>query len=274
MSVRMTKPILQEVIVDAVKKTISEMLAVSEDVIRETEQVKKEILDIVEKTKVFDKNGNAFSHTVEPINIFGYTFSADITYNHFSEKILSGVIESPGATCSFNNKTLSVSFYSFGDHGIDENTFSDQLQHEIEHIYQRIKKGKDIFSERSKNYYDICAKHLGSGDRVLKNLAIIGYFSQPAEQDAFCNGLYAFLKTKKVPDIDKMLEQTDAIRCFTLLNIALNDTHDEWVRHEYEEKAKTVFKKNIKTIVDTGYKASRRFKNKIEKVIKRIKLGY
>lgn len=259
---------------EAVKKTLSEMLGVSEEVIKETDRVKKEILSIVEKTKVYNKNGNAFSHTVEPIEIFGYTFMADITYNHLNDDLLSGVVESPGASCSFDNKTLTISFYSFGDYGIDENTFSDQLQHEIEHIYQRIKKGKDIFSDRSKKYYDVCSKYLGSSDRILRNLAIIGYFSQPAEQDAFCNGLYAFLKTKKTSDVDEMVEQSDAMRGYMLLNVALNDTNDGWVKNEYLEKAKTVFNRDLETIVKLGNKASIRFKNKIGKVIKRVKLGY
>ena len=77
---------------------------------------------------------------------------------------------------------------------IIEDSVSDSVQHELEHFYQELKIGKD-FSDRS--YYRRILDFKRSNDPVERTIGDLMYLCYKPEQEAYANGLYAYLKAMK-----------------------------------------------------------------------------
>ena len=80
------------------------------------------------------------------------------------------------------------------DGEIIEDSVSDSVQHELKHYFQELKIGKD-FSDRS--YYQRILDFKRSDDPVYRTIGDLAYLCYKPEQEAYANGLYAYLKAMK-----------------------------------------------------------------------------
>lgn len=97
--------------------------------------------------------------------------------------------------------SISIPIESIG--GVIQNvpTIKDSIQHELEHIYQQSKMGKEFGNE---DLYKVVSFHLGNVNPYERNIAILLYMSFKSEIEGYANGLYAFVKNLDYSYVDKL----------------------------------------------------------------------
>lgn len=254
---------------EMVSNIINEMLSVSDDVVSETESVVSDILDRLPNFKnewTTVSNGHQCLNCQMHISIFGETYLLNLEVHSFRYGFYDNSI-AYGASVSFDNKIFNLTSCLIDGEMIEE-TFSDSIQHEVEHIFQRIKKGKTLLSLNKSTFYDICVNNLSSMDcdGFIADLAYIGYLSFECEQDAFANELYSYLKNGG--DYGGSPMEDMLVKLLKAINRIETSGNDNGLR-----QALNVFvPRDANWFIDKGYRAYRRFLKKFQNVIKRLKI--
>ena len=190
------------------------------------------------------------------------------------EKIADGVYKSH---FDFSDKFLEKRFFwvTINCYGISGSivfeNLCDTVQHELSHVYQAIAGNKRIST--FDGIYTKARTFLGSSDIGLRSIAEVVYFSYCYEQDGFINGLYGELMSKGVPsprwsDLKDTGFYSDLIR---FLNAVEYVSENEAALSNVCRKE---FGLNIRKVVENGKIAERWIKEKIGKVLIKIRMDY
>ena len=253
---------------EMVSNIINEMLSVSDDVVRETESVVSDILDRLPNFKndwTTVSNGHQCLKCQMHISIFGETYQLSLELHSFRYGFYDNSI-AYGASVSFDDKVFNLTSCLI-DGEIIEETFSDSIQHEVEHLFQRIKKGKSLLSSNKSTFYDICVNNLSSVDcdGFVSDLAYIGYMSFECEQDAFANELYSYLKNSgnySGSPMEDMLSKL--IKAVNRIETSENNS-------DLRQALKIFAPRDANWFINKGHRAHQRILKKFQNVIKRLK---
>ena len=265
-----------EAIKEELKNAINEELSISltvsneanvvireiEKMISDAEQCESEIPCTKKKTFTFERN---FIGVNVCFNVFYYNFiskeslfSANGKYDYLS---------------SYSYKVLNkwyVGIRCYGvSGGLSKDDLSDSVQHELEHIFQG-EKGNGKITEPSQKYFNIAA-NLSNSDEDKRRIAEILYISTDYEQDAFVNGLYANLLSKKSPipywgDI----KDSEAYAWLKKLDSNIEYINDNYKRDSIYEKSHE-FGLSLDKLIKIAEQAKRRLLSKIGKVLIKVR---
>lgn len=134
-------------------------------------------------------------------------------------------------------------------------TAKDSIQHELEHIYQQTKMGKEFGGQ---NLYNLASADLNGKDEYRHSIGIIVYMSFKNEIEGFANGLYSFVteKMKSYPiNLNKIFQESPAYeklqqvyKAIDFINTHMNDAEMEIAFSDYKQYK--VNKNNINKIAD------------------------
>lgn len=190
---------------NAITEMILESMSIAEEVVSVTSQIRRIIQRKISSNQL--SNGCGFR-----ISAFGDYFN--VIWNIYDFDSNETNIQ-PGASVDFDRKVITVGLIKINGE-IDYNYLSDSLQHEIEHIYQREKRGDDSnFNDKDKQLYQNALKLLQDENQrgLAYNLGRAIYLTFHAEQDAYVNGLYSVLQNNQAnEDLGDLLKQSDAYR--------------------------------------------------------------
>lgn len=219
----------------------------------------------IKKEKVCDgvnKNYVSFIHNLNDIkmrfHVYIYNFYNKDIYNEKKDDVILN------STSYFdNNKTALLNIEGYSISGtIDEKELSDTIQHEINHIFQKI-KGKKSNIKKDTLYYKIRSIFSIETDEEINTIANALYYSFDDEQDSFVNGLYAYLMSSG------LIVSWDKIKKNTLVYKGLESMKKSLIFLEKinDEKIKQYFGISKNKCISIIEKGMRRFQNKIGKVL-------
>lgn len=204
---------------------INEELSISGEVEKATSDIWHEILSIIPKVETSQYTstdgtpieGLYFGYYSTRFNAFQLKITTSIcVYNFLTkdafEKNKNSInyLEATSASMgAFNMMKISLPLISGTLTMAD--AVKECLQHELEHIFQG-KHGSN-YATISDAIYAKARSFLNSPDSDIANLALIIYLSNLSEQDAFVNGLYAYLMSQEEPYIKipwEIVKKSDA----------------------------------------------------------------
>ena len=145
------------------------------------------------------------------------------------------------------------------------------LQHEIEHAFQRIMKNGSLSKNKKKynKYTDAMRK---SADPLIRKVGRVNYLSYHYEQDAFANGLYAFLKHSDcdVSNIDDIIKSSLFYKTLNEMRRAVSF----WESKLGDEETEAILRENFNYGVDIVLKRAKKAVNEFVKRLGRIKTLY
>ena len=145
------------------------------------------------------------------------------------------------------------------------------LQHEIEHAFQRIMKNGSLSKDKKKynKYTDAMRK---SADPLIRKVGRVNYLSYHYEQDAFANGLYAFLKHSDcdVSNIDDIIKSSLFYKTLNEMRRAVSF----WESKLGDEETEAILRENFNYGVDVVLKRAKKAVNEFVKRLGRIKTLY
>ena len=122
------------------------------------------------------------------------------------------------ASVNFGEKLLTIKMIK-DDFGINDTLLLTSLQHEIEHIYQSLKKPDNkIFNDKDKKLYKRALKLMRKPKNSIPyNVGRAIYLMFNVEQDGFVNGLYGALKSVSPKMFYPTLRENDAMKQINFL---------------------------------------------------------
>lgn len=196
-----------------------------------------------------------------------YDEYAEFKTNHPKEyRILSS-----GRTSQNVGSPLRIAVYVIrvGGQVIPENY--EILQHEIEHAFQRIMKNGSLSKNKKKynKYTDAMRK---SAEPLIRKVGRVNYLSYHYEQDAFANGLYAFLKHSDcdISNIDDIIKSSLFYKTLNEMRRAVSF----WESKLGDEETEAILRENFNYGVDVVLKRAKKAVNEFVKRLGRIKALY
>lgn len=180
-------------------------------------------------------------------------------------------ILSSGRTSQNVGSPLRIAVYVIrvGGQVIPENY--EILQHEIEHAFQRIMKNGSLSKNKKKynKYTDAMRK---SAEPLIRKVGRVNYLSYHYEQDAFANGLYAFLKHSDcdISNIDDVIKSSLFYRILNEMRRAVSF----WESKLGDEETEAILRENFNYGVDVVLKRAKKAVNEFVKRLGRIKTLY
>ena len=180
-------------------------------------------------------------------------------------------ILSSGRTSQNVGSPLRIAVYVIrvGGQVIPENY--EILQHEIEHAFQRIMKNGSLSKNKKKynKYTDAMRK---SAEPLIRKVGRVNYLSYHYEQDAFANGLYAFLKHSDcdISNIDDVIKSSLFYRTLNEMRRAVSF----WESKLGDEETEAILRENFNYGVDVVLKRAKKAVNEFVKRLGRIKTLY
>lgn len=180
-------------------------------------------------------------------------------------------ILSSGRTSQNVGSPLRIAVYVIrvGGQVIPENY--EILQHEIEHAFQRIMKNGSLSKNKKKynKYTDAMRK---SAEPLIRKVGRVNYLSYHYEQDAFANGLYAFLKHSDcdISNIDDIIKSSLFYKTLNEMRRAVSF----WESKLGDEETEAILRENFNYGVDVVLKRAKKAVNEFVKRLGRIKALY
>lgn len=164
---------------------------------------------------------------------------------------------------------IGVTVIRVGGQVIPENY--EILQHEIEHAFQRIMKNGSL-SKNKKKYKKYTEAMRKSTDPLIRKVGRVNYLSYRHEQDAFANGLYAFLKHSDcdISNIDDVIKSSLFYRTLNEMRRAVSF----WESKLGDEETEAILRENFNYGVDIALKRAKKVVNEFVKRLGRIKTLY
>jgi hypothetical protein len=269
------EPVIKKEILEA----INEELSISDSVKWKAKEIAKIISDNIALSEKKERIANGVSRKkFEFSDVFlekNIRYAVNF-YNFDNRSVFNA--ESKNINCDDGSTTtdgkryfwVTVNCYGISGQVVFEN-LCGTVQHELNHIYQAI-KGDGRITKFDK-IYSTASAFLGCNDEKIRSIAEVIYFSYSYEQDGFINGLYGELRSKNIPSPSwEDLKDTGFYADFARFLNAV-----EYVDANREFLSEICFKKfgfDIQTVVSNGRKALRRLKEKIGKVLIKLRKDY
>lgn len=254
---------------------IYEELSISGDVQKASIDVWNQILEKLPSIKAYKvedcpgvKEGDGSFSTI----IYGEKVSIYINLYKFASKkafeTYKDEVEYLGANCLYTNylKWITVNIPMISGQVAYINDVRDELQHELEHLYQGKHGSSGILDSD-----DVYERARNLGNHPSEKVALIArliYLSYDYEQDAYVNGLYAYLMAleEPMPKIKwDVIQKTDAYCLLTQLRQALELLENP--TDEIKTICLTYFRKAPYVLYKLGKASEFRFIRKIGKVL-------
>lgn len=269
-----------------VRRVLNEELGINPIVAKATDDVINQILSKSED-EMFMLYPNKNRHYTNKTFNFDYELANGVTvrigtgivdfkdYDEYAEfktnypkeyRILSS-----GRTSQNVGSPLRIAVYVIrvGGQVIPENY--EILQHEIEHAFQRIMKNGSLSKNKKKynKYTDAMRK---SAEPLIRKVGRVNYLSYHYEQDAFANGLYAFLKHSDcdISNIDDVIKSSLFYRILNEMRRAVSF----WESKLGDEETEAILRENFNYGVDVVLKRAKKAVNEFVKRLGRIKTLY
>lgn len=269
-----------------VRRVLNEELGINPIVAKATDDVINQILSKSED-EMFMLYPNKNRHYTNKTFNFDYELANGVTvrigtgivdfkdYDEYAEfktnypkeyRILSS-----GRTSQNVGSPLRIAVYVIrvGGQVIPENY--EILQHEIEHAFQRIMKNGSLSKNKKKynKYTDAMRK---SAEPLIRKVGRVNYLSYHYEQDAFANGLYAFLKHSDcdISNIDDVIKSSLFYRTLNEMRRAVSF----WESKLGDEETEAILRENFNYGVDVVLKRAKKAVNEFVKRLGRIKTLY
>lgn len=269
-----------------VRRVLNEELGINPIVAKATDDVINQILSKSED-EMFMLYPNKNRHYTNKTFNFDYELANGVTvrigtgivdfkdYDEYAEfktnypkeyRILSS-----GRTSQNVGSPLRIAVYVIrvGGQVIPENY--EILQHEIEHAFQRIMKNGSLSKNKKKynKYTDAMRK---SAEPLIRKVGRVNYLSYHYEQDAFANGLYAFLKHSDcdISNIDDIIKSSLFYKTLNEMRRAVSF----WESKLGDEETEAILRENFNYGVDVVLKRAKKVVNEFVKRLGRIKTLY
>lgn len=255
--------ITEEQLRNIVHEALCESMSISDDVLMVTHNVMRAIRNELNKKEGQD----GITTGVFSIRLFNSTFSVQWTLYDKTK------IDTPpiGASIDFKNKILSLDLIK-DNNGLNKGALADSLQHEIEHLYQKLKRpNEEIFNDKDSDLYEKVVKQLSiTKPKTLEhNIARCIYLMFNAEQDAYANGLYAMLVNDSYYNFNHNCHNNHAVSQLRFLTDFYNKTIDLKIEENNDDEyinALEPFNRSITWFLNHLDKAIRRFSRKLSRV--------
>lgn len=196
-----------------IAQLVNEELGVQYGVTRASFQLMEKIEDIIKTIpKQYFPNIDGASLRVGKFKfkMLKKEINVDFRYINFRDKFFynKGIIKINKRKDGFklDTLTLTMDVYAIGGQ-IVETTFSDTVQHELEHYFQETKRGKPFNDDRMYKVARFVKEHFGQNDETAYRIGNLLYFSRKCEAEAYTNGLYSLL----VQNYKKCGNSTDSV---------------------------------------------------------------
>lgn len=259
--------VISKALTETIDLFINEELGIADDVAKATNDIKKLILTDLKNAQKRQVSEGVWerSNTVT-CNLFGMNVS--IEYIHYNFRDYDTYYSNAdefyfGGESSFTNKRIFLKILSISGE-IQENTFGDTIQHEVEHLYQASMQNKPLLQNNS--LYDKARDDKSRNEWRFKLKQIV-YYTRNEEQDAFVNGLYAQLIS---PDAlyqkQQIIKSSNPYKIAALLkslekNIAENENNQELI------DAAKYYRRPVKWFITQCNIGSRKILKKMMKVV-------
>lgn len=280
----------ENLITNSVRKSIDKLISEELGISNEVKKVINGIYDMIKSLlrdcpKETIKEGLIWkkSGTIE-YNIFGDDYSIIFTvFNFLNEEVYENCAENiiPYSSVLISKKIIEINSISISG-VIDESTFSDSMQHEIEHLFQIKMQGKPLFFNNG--LYDKAIKNIRSNENNgwISRLSTIIYYTRNEEHDAFVNGLYAqLIRNDAFYKFKEIIRKSDAYKISSILKVYEKELIDNFDDEDFIKSAKFFnksrkwfisqcdigVKKIIKKIMKVAAKAEKDFKKVNEDAI-------
>ena len=268
-----------------VRRVLNEELGINPIVAKATDDVINQILSKSED-EMFTKYPNEKRHYTNKAFNFDYELANGVTvrigtgivdfkdYDEYTEFKTNYPKEYRILTSGKTSQTIGplrigVTVIRVGGQVIPENY--EILQHEIEHAFQRIMKNGSLSKNKKKykKYTDAMRK---STDPLIRKVGRVNYLSYRHEQDAFANGLYAFLKHSDcdISNIDDVIKSSLFYRTLNEMRRAVSF----WESKLGDEETEAILRENFNYGVDIALKRAKKVVNEFVKRLGRIKTLY
>ena len=260
---------------ETLNSLIFEELSISGEVQKETINTWSNILNIISKIKtdLYPNTNNVYYGQISfQLNIFGDKTSIFVNYYNFLNKESfnehKDKINYLSASSMVQEKLrwLTISIPAISGRIIMEPDIKDSLQHELEHIFQGKLGSKNILLGDGE--YANARNLLYSTDDDISNLALIIYLGNTSEQDAYVNGLYAYLIAQEEPMVKIKWDIVKSSEAYILLmRIKTIIEKLESPCDDLKEKCVNYFKLTPYKMLKLGKNVEFRLIRKIGKVI-------
>ena len=260
---------------ETLNSLIFEELSISGEVQKETINTWSNILNIISKIKtdLYPNTNNVYYGQISfQLNIFGDKTSIFVNYYNFLNKESfnehKDEINYLSASSMVQDKLrwLTISIPAISGRIIMEPDIKDSLQHELEHIFQGKLGSKNILLGDGE--YANARNLLYSTDDDISNLALIIYLGNTSKQDAYVNGLYAYLIAQEEPMVKIKWDIVKSSEAYILLmRIKTIIEKLESPCDELKEKCVNYFKLTPYKMLKLGKNVEFRLIRKIGKVI-------
>ena len=209
-------------ILNTIKSVINEELGISDIVKEETIKLTNEIIKHLTGT-IWVIDDYAIKHKTNNFNFKIFEKDILIKFDLINFRTVDNVtklIENYDITSGYN-KHKNILYFTFimYDGMIDKRTFNDSIQHELTHIYQSLKRGNFILSDKNSNLYDkiVELSKINNLTKNQKNIVKALYLTFKIEQEAFVNGFYSYLINNQDEQLSLIISQSDAFKYLKLL---------------------------------------------------------
>lgn len=262
-----------------INKVLTEELGIADEVRNATDMIYNRIVKEYKNKKYKEDNliddgvgqkygnfivNNIFGNTLT-VEYYIFNFKDSFYRNKYIKKNGSNYLDSFSNIKFLKNKNkplinlIIVVLESLSGKIISTEYSKDSIQHELEHIYQQSKMGKEFGGT---DLYQQASVDLNSNDEYHHSVGIIAYMSFQNEIEGFANGLYAFVreKMKTYPvNLNKIFQQSPAYQklqqVYKAIDFINQHMNDEAMTEVFDNYALyKITKTNINTIADQTVK--------------------
>lgn len=211
------KDLLFEKIINDINNIIVENLSIANELAKSAYDVTNEIENDIKNVRpiITKIRGVTFKRNTISVNVEAISQVVKITYwyyNFMTEELKRKELHKIKFRDKVDENSITITIISVaGD--IDSNSLHDSIYHELEHMYQLQKRGKEFITDKDNIYY---YAHILMNKLPIHSygymIATCLYLSEAFEQDAYVNGMYGTVmsRVKNFWDINKEFQKTNA----------------------------------------------------------------
>lgn len=267
--------LLEKKIYSIVRKVINEERGINDEVYNAA----NEILSLIRRDADMNMDdGNyasAFKGAAQvirnefPFNLAGeeigviyntYIFPSTEVYNSY-KRTYPHQIMSATSQYKKDDAQIFVVYNYVENEGYDE-SICDRVQHELEHLYQEIKKGGVFPMTPLKKRVNVGLMRRKDGN--VFNASFILYCAREYEQDAFANGLYNWLMNGN-GDKNEIVRKSGLVKYRRICLEYISEL--EKLPQEEKERVGKFLGISVDKVIKKGYNACTKMKNKANRII-------
>ena len=264
---------------------LNEELSISNDVKNLTLKIKNLISNDYARNIGFDR---CYTTLYKGLNIEVFSDEIDINYENIHITVLFYILEDATPEIikkyktifhsSSNNKHFKLTLYLTANNGkINWKNNSNDLQHEVEHLFQLFKKGKELLSDKQFAIYDKLRTLTSSDDFFDQVIGFTYYYFTKTEKNAIINGLYGEIMELNtdgaIMDPLEIIKNSPYYRNIQIIKNAIQDKDN----YDFFEQRLKIVNKTLKqflrvanTMINEYTKAFGRLLYKVKKDIESV----